>query len=133
MPYFFNYQPDLFACVSAGVSGPGSLSTWRQTCYGSSWEKITRYPPTLSSTSHRASYMTPSAYARSAAVSVRCMSVWACAGKRFMVKCLMFIWMKMGWLKVCLVVRYIQQGVHNKQIFKFWWLYWDNVMIQTLS
>lgn len=57
---------------------PGSLSTWPQTYYRSSWETIIRCPPTLSFTSHRASYMTPSAYARSAAVRVCAASVWVC-------------------------------------------------------
>lgn len=59
-----------FLRMFVSISGPGSLNTWRQICWLSCWGMITRFPQMPYSTSHRALYMIPSAYARSALLCV---------------------------------------------------------------
>lgn len=59
-----------FLWMFVSISGPGSLNTWLQICWLSCWGMITRFPQMPYSTSHRALYMIPSAYARSALLCV---------------------------------------------------------------
>lgn len=106
---YFRLLKIFLTSLSARVSGPGSLSTWPQTCCLSCWEKITHCPLTLSSTSPKALYTTPSAYARSAAVCV-CLCKCKCEGEAD--------------LKIKFLLRHIVTGFPDH--YHWWNTYWHS-------